>query len=88
VLFEHNPLAFYSLLELIADMRKEARQPVEAIRLSRTDLPDSMVRRLVEKLLMLPPTPRTHKTKETLELQKVGNHPILSWFDAGLTCVL
>jgi hypothetical protein len=88
VLFEHNPLAFYSLLELIADMRKEARRPVEAIRLSRTDLPDSMVRRLVEKILMLPPKPRTHETMEILEMQKVDNHPIFSWIHAGLTCVL
>jgi hypothetical protein len=94
VLFEHNPLAFYSLLEFIAGMRKEAcctersRRPVQSIRLSRTDLPDSMVRRLVEKILMLPPKPRTHETMEILEMQKVDNHPIFSWIHAGLTCVL
>ena len=91
VLFGHNPLAFYALLVLIADMRKvRTRRPVQYIGLSRTDLPDSMVRRLVEQILKLPPRPLAHTKleREILELQKVGNRLSTFQLHARLTCVL
>ncbi len=103
VLLGHNPLAFYALLGLIADMRTvgsrkqsivRTRRPVQYIGLSRTDLPDSMVRRLVEQILKLPPGPLAHTKLEreildpNLELQKVGNRLSTFQLHARLTCVL
>ena len=99
VLFGHNSLAFYVLLGLIADMRTvgsrkqsivRTRRPVQYIGLSRTDLPDSMVRRLVEQILKLPPRPLAHTKleREILELQKVGNRLSTFQLHARLTCVL
>ena len=82
VLFEHNPAAFCALLWFIGNMRKvvsheqgkgRTGRPVENIRLSRTDLPDYMVRLLVAEILKLPPRPPAHIKREMLELQKVGN---------------
>ena len=96
VLFQHNPTAFIALLRLIGGMRKMGsrnvhRRPVQYIRLSRTDLTDSMVRMLVAEILKLPPRPRrplAHPTPETLELQKVGNRLSIFRNHATLTCVL
>jgi len=49
-----------------------ARRPVKYISLSRTDLPDSMVQRLVAAILLLPPKPKDREMNEILELQKVA----------------
>jgi hypothetical protein len=80
--FGHNPLTLYALLGLIADMRRvglrkqstaRTRWPgnISAYQLvvSRTDLPNFMVRRLVEQILKLRPRPLAYTTREILELQ-------------------
>ena len=85
--FGLNPLAFCALLRLIADMRKQ-RRPVQYIGLSRTDLPDSMVRRLIEEILKLPPRPLAHTQREIVELQMVSNRLRTFQLHARLTCVL
>ena len=80
MLFEHYPLTFCAVLHLIEGMREEdhgsarRRRPVDYIGLTKSDLPDSMVRRLVATILGLPPAPTLRKVFETLEIQQVGRH--------------
>ncbi len=89
----------YALLKLIADMRKvvsrkqsivRTRRPVQNICLSRTDLSDSMVRRLVEQILKLHPRQLrlAHTKRGISKLQKVCNRMSTSQLHARLTCVL